>query len=69
MGIPFAVFLMVLMNSIIAGILAKPSATVINIGAPVWVMDPAVNAIASNIPMPDYVLDAVRSINGVKSVK
>jgi putative ABC transport system permease protein len=29
-------------------------------------MDPAVNTVASSIPMPDYVLDAVRSINGVK---
>jgi putative ABC transport system permease protein len=65
-GITFAVFLMVLMTSIFAGILAKSSATVINIGARIWVMDPAVNTIANNIPMPDYVLNAVRSINGVK---
>jgi putative ABC transport system permease protein len=66
MGITFAVFLMVQMTSIFAGILSKSSATVINIGAKVWVMDPAVNTVANSIPMPDYVLDAVRSINGVK---
>ncbi len=65
-GITFAVFLMVMMTSMFAGILHRSSSTVINIGAKVWVMDPAVNTPASSIPMPDYVLDAVRSINGVK---
>jgi putative ABC transport system permease protein len=65
-GITFAVFLMVMMTSMFAGILARSSSTVINIGAKMWVMDPAVNTVASSIPMPDYVLDAVRSINGVK---
>lgn len=65
-GIMFAVFLMVQMTSIFSGILAKSSSTVINLGAQVWVMDPAVNNVANSIPMPDYVLDAVRSINGVK---
>ncbi|ABQ25494.1 ABC transporter permease [Geotalea uraniireducens] len=65
-GITFAVFLIVMMTSMFAGILHRSSATVINIGAKVWVMDPAVNTPANSIPMPDYVLDAVRSINGVK---
>lgn len=65
-GITFAVFLIVMMTSMFAGILYRSSATVINIGAKVWVMDPAVNTPANSIPMPDYVLDAVRSINGVK---
>lgn len=65
-GITFAVFLIVQMTSIFAGILSKSSATVANIGASVWVMDPAVNTVANSIPLPDYVLDAVRSINDVK---
>lgn len=65
-GITFAVFLMVQMTSMFAGILTKSSATVINIGAKMWVMDPAVNTVANSIPLPDYVLDAVRSIDGVK---
>ncbi|MDV6343422.1 MULTISPECIES: ABC transporter permease [unclassified Nitrosomonas] len=65
-GITFAVFLMVQMTSIFTGILTKASSTVINLGAQVWVLDPAVNNVASSIPMPDYVLDAVRSIDGVK---
>ena len=66
MGITFAVFLMVQMTSIFAGVLKNASATVTNIGAKMWVMDPAVNTVANSIPMPDYVLDAVRSIDGVK---
>jgi putative ABC transport system permease protein len=65
-GITFAVFLMVEMTSMFAGILNRSSSTVINIGAKIWVMDPAVQTIASSIGMPDYVLDTVRSIDGVK---
>jgi putative ABC transport system permease protein len=65
-GISFAVFLMIEMTSLFAGILNKSSATVINVGAKIWVMDPAVQTIASSIGMPAYVLDAVRSVDGVK---
>lgn len=65
-GITFAAFLMVEMTSLFAGILDRSSATVLNIGASMWVMDPAVQTVASGIPMPDYVLDEVRSIPGVK---
>jgi len=65
-GIIFAVFLMVQVTSMFAGILALSSSTVTNVGAKIWVMDPAVNTVVNSIPMPDYVLDAVRSIRGVK---
>jgi len=65
-GTTFSVFLIVQMTSSFAGILTKASATVINVGANIWVMDPGVNTVLNSIPMPDYVLDAVRSINGVK---
>src|SRR5208337_4122914 len=65
-GITFAVFLMIEMTSLFSGILSRSSATVINIGASVWVMDPAVQTVANSIPLPDYVLDEVRSIPGVK---
>jgi putative ABC transport system permease protein len=65
-GITFAVFLMVMMTSMFAGILHRSSATVLNVGAKIWVMDPAVNTPANSIPMPDYILDAVRSMHGVK---
>ena len=65
-GITFAVFLMMFVTSMFAGILNHASSTVINIGASMWVMDPAVQTIANSIGMPDYVLDAVRSMEGVK---
>src|SRR5271170_7367287 len=65
-GITFAVFLMIEMTSLFSGILSRSSATVINIGASIWVMDPAVQTVANTIPVPDYVLDEVRSLPGVK---
>lgn len=65
-GITFAVFLMVQMTSIFSGILRRSSSTVTNIGASVWVMDPAVQTVANSIPVPDYLLNAVRSMPGVK---
>ncbi|WP_334240354.1 ABC transporter permease [Terriglobus sp. ADX1] len=65
-GIGFSVFLMVMMLSMFAGVLNRASATVINIGAKLWVMDPAVNTVANTIGLPDYTLDAVRSMKGVK---
>jgi putative ABC transport system permease protein len=65
-GITFAVFLMIEMTSLFSGILSRSSATVINIGASIWVMDPAVQTVANTIPLPDYVQDEVRSMPGVK---
>jgi putative ABC transport system permease protein len=65
-GITFAVFLMVFVTSMLIGVLTHSSAMVTNIGAPIWVMDPAVENVANSIGMPDYVLDAVRSMQGVK---
>jgi putative ABC transport system permease protein len=64
-GITFAVFLMVQMTAMFAGILNRAYSTVTNIGATMWVMDPAVNTPTSPVPLPDYVLDAVRSMDGV----
>ncbi|MBX3159740.1 MAG: ABC transporter permease [Deltaproteobacteria bacterium] len=67
MGIAFAVFLMVMMRAVFSGILRQSAATVTNTGAKMWVMDPAVNNVLTSIPVPDYVLDAVRSTPGVRS--
>lgn len=64
-GITFAVFLMMQMTAMFAGILNRAYANVTNIGASMWVMDPAVNTAASPIPMPNYLLDALRSMDGV----
>jgi putative ABC transport system permease protein len=66
LGITFAVFLMVMMMSMFSGILSRSSSSVLNIGAKIWVMDPAVNNATSSIPMPDYILSTARSIKGVK---
>ena len=65
-GITFAVFLIMFITSMFFGVLNHASATVINIGATMWVMDPAVQLPANSIGMPDYILDAVRSMQGVK---
>jgi putative ABC transport system permease protein len=66
-GTTFSVFPIVQMTSSFAGILTKASATVINVGASIWVLDPSrTNSVMSSIPLPDYVLDEVRSIDGVK---
>jgi putative ABC transport system permease protein len=64
-GITFAVFLMMQMTAMFAGILNRAYSTVTNIGAAMWIMDPAVNTPTSSIPLPDYLLDAVRSMDAV----
>ena len=66
LGITFAVFLMMFITSMFTGVMNHASSTVINLGAPVWVMDPSVETISNSVGMPDYVLDAVRSMQGVK---
>ena len=65
-GITFAVFLILQMTSMFAGILQRSSATVANVGASIWVMDPGVQTVSSSIPIPAYVQDAVRSLDGVR---
>lgn len=65
-GITFAVFGMMFVTCMFVGVLDHASATVINIDAPMWIMDPSVQTPANSIGMPDYVLDNVRSMYGVK---
>ncbi|MFA5731408.1 MAG: ABC transporter permease [Acidithiobacillus sp.] len=65
-GITFSVFLMMQMTSMFSGILYQSASNIVNVGAKMWVMDPAVQSPQNSIPMPTYVLDAVRSIPGVK---
>jgi len=64
-GIAFASFSMIFISAMFVGVLRHSSSTVINIGATMWVMDPAVQTPANSIGIPDYVLDAVRSTQGV----
>ena len=65
-GITFSVFLITQMTAMFAGVLQRSSSEVTNIGASIWVMDPAVQTASSSIPVPDYLTDAVRSMDGVK---
>jgi putative ABC transport system permease protein len=64
-GITFASFLMTFIASMFAGVMNHSSATVTNIGASMWIMDPTVQTPANSIGMPDYILDAARSMQGV----
>jgi putative ABC transport system permease protein len=66
LGITFAVFLIMFVTSMLSGVLNHASSTIINIGASLWVMDPAVETVSNSVGMPDYILDAVRSMHGVK---
>jgi putative ABC transport system permease protein len=66
MGITFSVYLMTQMTSMFAGMMKKASSTVVNTGAKMWVMDRSVTSLSSSIPLPDYMLDAVRSIQDVR---
>jgi putative ABC transport system permease protein len=54
------------MSAMFAGVLQRSASTVYNVGATIWVMDPAVNTVANTIPVPDYLTDAVRSLPGVR---
>ena len=65
-GITFAVYLMMFVTSMFSGVMLHASATILNIGAPLWVMDPYVETVSNSVGMPAYVLDAVRSMKGVK---
>ncbi|AKN65877.1 FtsX-like permease family protein [Herbaspirillum seropedicae] len=65
-GISFAVFLMTQMTAMFAGILNRAHSTVTNIGAAMWIIDPAVNTPTSSVPLPDYLLDIMRSMEGVE---
>jgi len=65
-GIVFAVFLMMQMTAMFAGILNRAYSTVTNVGAEMWVIDPAVNTPTISFPLPAFLLDAVLSIDGVK---
>jgi putative ABC transport system permease protein len=51
-GITFAVFLMMFITSMFTGVLNHASATVINIGASMWVMDPSMQAITRHGEFP-----------------
>lgn len=65
-GIMFAVFLIMQMISALSGVVQRSAADILNVGAKLWIMDPSVKSARDNIPLPNYILDAIRSIDGVK---
>ena len=65
-GMSFAVFLMMFVTCMFVGVMTHASSTTINIDATMWVMDQGVETPANSIGMPDYVLDEVRSMFGVR---
>ena len=65
-GISIAVFLMMQVTAIFSGVFHRLASNIINVGATVWVMDADINMQENHIPMPNYMLDAVKSIPGVK---
>jgi putative ABC transport system permease protein len=66
LGIMFAVFLIMQMTATFAGIMQRTAADILNVGMRVWVMDSSITSARDNIPLPDYILNATRSIGGVK---
>lgn len=66
LGIAFAVFLMMQMTCMFSALMQRTGSDILNINAKMWVMDPSLNSQVDSIPLPAYILDAVRSINGVK---
>jgi putative ABC transport system permease protein len=64
-GISFATILMTQGFALFYGILGFSYATVSNIRAPIWVVDPLVQQVADNQPLRDTDLDRVRSVEGV----
>lgn len=65
LGVTFAVFLILQMTSLFIGILTRSTSNVLNVGAQVWIMDPTVESDRTIVPLPDYLLSAVKSMPGV----
>jgi putative ABC transport system permease protein len=64
-GICFSTILMSQGLAMFFGILSMSYATVDNIRAPIWVVDPMVEQVADNQPLRDTDVDRVRSVQGV----
>lgn len=66
-GIAFTAFLVTFATSYFTGFLTRGFALIAeNPAADVWVMDPAVSSVEQTINMPDYALDRVRNVEGVR---
>lgn len=67
MGIAFTAFLVTFAASYFAGFMTRGFSLIAeNASADVWVMDPAVNSAEQTINLPDFALDRVRNVAGVR---
>ncbi len=67
-GITFTAFLVTFAASFFSGFMTQGFALIAeNPGADVWVMDPAVASVELTTNLPDWALDRVRSVEGVRS--
>jgi hypothetical protein len=64
-GLAFCSLLMCQQSSVFCGLMMWTTATVRNIGAPVWVVDAKVEQANEVIPMRQIEVDRVRSVKGV----
>jgi len=65
-GITIAVFLMMQITAIFSSVIHRLASNIINISAPIWIMDSSVNIQENLIPLPKSSIDLMRSIQGVK---
>lgn len=67
LGISFTAFLVTFASSYFAGFMTRGFALIAENGATdVWVMDPAVSSVEQTVNLPDWALDRVRSVAGVR---
>lgn len=64
-GLTFASLLMTEQAAIFCGIMQWSGSTLDNVGAPIWVVDPAVEQVNDTDPLRDTDLNRVRSVEGV----
>ncbi len=67
LGIAFTAFLVTFATSYFAGFMTRGFALISeNPAIDVWVMEPAVHSVEQTVNMPDWALDRVRSVTGVR---
>jgi putative ABC transport system permease protein len=64
-GVVFATFLMAQQGAVFCGVMKWTTATLKNVPAPVWVVDPKVEQVNETIPLLDTDVARVRSVDGV----
>lgn len=66
-GVTFTSFLVTFAGAYFGGMMQRSYALIAETPGDIWVMDPAVVSIEPAIPLPDFAVNRVRSVPGVKS--